>query len=106
MISIANQSIMRLYERKFGNERDKQAFIESVSRLEVRLTAVDVSFRLYQSETNPLILSEIWFYPDKDTMMWVRAIIDKSAPLLTQFNVETRSDTFALCRSFDVSEDD
>ena len=106
MSDAEKQKIIRLYERQFENEQDKQAFIESTSRLEVRLSAVDISFRLYQSESQPLTLIEIWFYPDTDTMNWVRSIVDRSSALLTQFNTKTRSDTFELCRYFDVCEDD
>jgi len=106
MADIEKQKIMRLYERQFESGQDKQAFIDSVARLEVRLSAVDVDFRLYQSESHDLHLTEIWFYPDKDTMHWVRGIIDRSSALLTQFNVRTRSDTFALCASFAISEED
>jgi len=39
-------------------------------------------------------------------MQWVRGIIDRSSALLTQFNVRTRSDTFTLCASFAISEED
>ena len=106
MADIEKQKIMRLYERQFESDQDKQAFIDSVGRLKVRLSTVDVDFRLYQSESHDLHLTEIWFYPDKDTMQWVRGIIDRSSALLTQFNVRTRSDTFTLCASFAISEED
>jgi len=106
MTDAKKQKIMRLYERQFENERDKQAFMDSTTRLEVRLSAVDISFRLYQSENQPLTLIEIWFYPDADTMNWVRSIIDRNSALLTQFNTKTRSDTFELARFFDICEDD
>jgi len=99
-------SVMRLYRRRFSTEADREAFIDSVDRLSVRLSAADVSFRLFQSEKNPLCLTEIWLYPDRGMMEWVRSVVDSSAPLLTQFNLETDADTLILRKSFDICEDD
>jgi len=59
MADIEKQKIMRLYERQFESDQDKQAFIDSVGRLKVRLSTVDVDFRLYQSESHDLHLTEI-----------------------------------------------
>lgn len=96
---------MRLYHRQFTSSQDVAGFIASVEQIRVRLAAVDVRFRLYQSEQDPLHLTEIWTYPDEATLVWARQTINAAAPLLTQFDITTTSDQLKLLDGFDISED-
>ena len=96
---------MRLYHRRFTSTKDVTDFVASIEQIRVRLAAVDVRFRLYQSEDDPLHLVEFWTYPDTAAMDWARQTINAAAPLLSQFNIKTTSDQLALLEGFDISED-
>ena len=104
--SFENETIMRLYHRQFTSAQDRNDFAASVEQIRVRLAAVDVRFRLYQSETDPLHLVEFWTYPDEATMEWARQTINTAAPLLSQFDIATTSDQLKLMDGFDISEDE
>ena len=96
---------MRLYHRQFTSSQDVAGFIASVEQIRVRLAAVDVRFRLYQSDQDPLRLTEIWTYPDEAAMNWARQTINAASPLLAQFDITTTSDQLTLLDGFDIDED-
>ena len=104
--SFESETIMRLYHRQFTSVQDVADFAATVEQIKVRLAAVDVRFRLYQSEEDPLHLVEVWTYPDEATMDWARQTINAAAPLLAQFDITTTSDQLKLLDGFDISEDD
>ena len=104
--SFPKETIMRLYQRRFTSAQDVTDFAASVEQIRFRLAAVDVRFRLYRSEQDPLQLVEIWTYPDEATLSWARQTINAAAPLLAQFDITTRSDQLRLIDGFDISEDD
>ena len=53
-------SIARIYKRVFATKADAEAFMEAVPVIESRLTAVDVKYRLYHCDDDPLVMFEIW----------------------------------------------
>ncbi|MGC6519944.1 MAG: hypothetical protein ACON37_07965 [Candidatus Puniceispirillaceae bacterium] len=69
-------SIARIYKRVFSSEADANAFLEAVPVIESRLTAVDVKYRLYHCDNDPLVMFEIWEYPDEDAMEWVQSSME------------------------------
>ena len=46
--------IARIYQRQFKTALDAQNFIESAELIDDRVTAVDMRYRLYQSDEDPL----------------------------------------------------
>jgi len=104
--SFPKETVMRLYHRQFTSAKDVADFVASVEQIRVRLAAVDVRFRLYQSDDDPLHLVEFWTYPDAATMGWARQTINAAAPLLSQFDISTVSDQLTLLDGFDISDGD
>ena len=95
-------SIARVYKRTFGSEADARAFLEAVPVIESRLIAVDVKYRLYHCDDNPLIIFEIWEYPDKDAMEWVQASMEGASAVPRRFSVETEVFTASVKAAIDI----
>ena len=51
--------IARIYQRQFKTALDAQNFIEAAELIDDRVTAVDMRYRLYQSDEDPLQIFEI-----------------------------------------------
>ena len=97
-------AIARLYQRQFKSAADVAAFLEAVHLIEDRITAVDMKYRLYQCEDDPLTIFEIWEYPDEDAMEWVRASMEGAAAIPRRFSPETTSWTTAVKIAIDKEE--
>ena len=97
-------SIARIYKRVFATEVDAKAFVESVPVIESRLTAVDVKYRLYHCDDDPLVMFEIWEYPDEDAMEWVQSSMEGAAAVPRRFSVETEVFTTTVKAAIDIHE--
>lgn len=97
-------NIARIYKRTFKSETDVAAFMEAVSLIESRLTAVDVRYRLYHCNENPLVLFEIWEYPDEDAMEWVQASMEGATAVPRRFTLETETFTALVKATIDLEE--
>lgn len=97
-------TIARIYNREFKSATDAAAFIESAALIEDRITAVDMSYRLYQSDENPLIVFEIWEYPDEEAMEWVQSSMEGATAVPRRFNPDTTLTTAAVRVALDKSE--
>ena len=96
--------IARIYQRQFKTALDAQNFIESAELIDDRVTAVDMRYRLYQSDEDPLQIFEIWEYPDEDAMEWVQASMEGAAAIPRRFSPETISTTATVKVAIDKSE--
>ena len=96
--------IVRIYQRQFKSTSDAQAFIESAALIEDRIAAVDMRYRLYQSDDDPLLIFEIWEYPDEDAMEWVQASMEGASAVPRRFSPETTSTTASVKIAIDKSE--
>ena len=96
--------IVRIYQRQFKTETDAQAFIESAALIEDRIAAVDMRYRLYQSDDDPLMIFEIWEYPDEDAMEWVQASMEGASAIPRRFSPQTSSTTASVKIAIDKSE--
>ncbi|HCA15076.1 MAG: hypothetical protein ISP39_04380 [Alphaproteobacteria bacterium] len=97
-------NIARIYKRTFKAATDVAAFMDAVSLIKPRLTAVDVKYRLYHCEENPLVLFEIWEYPDEDAMEWVKASMEGATAVPRRFSVETEAFTAQVKAAIDIEE--
>ena len=97
-------SIARIYQRQFKTPTDAAAFIESAALIEDRISAVDMRYRLYQSDEDPLVVFEIWEYPDEDAMEWVQASMEGATIVPRRFNPETILTTASVKVAIDKSE--
>ena len=98
-------AIARLYERRFKSAADASAFIEAANALiEDRISAVDMKYRLYQSDEDPLLVFEVWEYPDEDAMEWVKSSMEGASAIPRRFNPETKSVTLTVKAAVDKSE--
>ena len=97
-------AIARIYKRTFSSATDVAAFLESVAIIESRLTAVDVKYRVYHCDDNPLILFEIWEYPDEDAMEWVQSSMEGAAVVPRRFKLETEIFTTTVKAAIDIEE--
>ena len=97
-------SIARIYQRVFKTPTDAAAFIESAALIEDRISAVDMRYRLYQSDEDPLMVFEIWEYPDEDAMEWVQSSMEGASIVPRRFNPETISTTASVKIAIDKSE--
>ena len=97
-------SIVRIYQRHFKSSTDAAAFIESAALIEDRISAVDMRYRLYQSDEDPLVIFEIWEYPDEDAMEWVQASMEGASAVPRRFSPETVSTTATVKVSIAKSE--
>jgi len=97
-------SIARIYKRTFETEADARAFLESVPVIESRLTAVDAKYRLYHCDDNPLVLFEIWEYPNRDAMEWVQSAMEGASAVPRRFSVQTEIFTTSVKAAIDIEE--
>lgn len=97
-------NIARLYKREFSSQADVQEFIKAVDLIADRLTAVDVKYRLYQDDDNPLIIFEIWEYPDEDAMEWVQASMEGASAVPRKFSPKTDAWTTTVRKAIDLEE--
>ncbi|MGC6454664.1 MAG: hypothetical protein ACON31_12240 [Candidatus Puniceispirillaceae bacterium] len=97
-------SIARIYKRVFSSEADANAFLEAVPVIESRLTAVDVKYRLYHCDNDPLVMFEIWEYPDEDAMEWVQSSMEGAAAVPRRFSVETAVLTTTVKAAIDIED--
>ena len=97
-------AIARIYQREFKSQTDVANFIESAQLIEERVTAVDMRYRLYQSDDNPLVIYEMWEYPDEEAMEWVQASMEGASAIPRRFSPETIATTASVKISIDKSE--
>ena len=96
--------IVRIYQREFKSQTDAEAFIAQTAVLKDRISAVSMSYRLYQSEDNPLLIFEIWEYPDEDAMEWVQASMEGASAVPRRFSPETSAVSAKLKVAIDITE--
>ena len=96
--------IVRIYQRQFKTSIDASNFIKSAELISDRISAVDMKYRLYQSDEDPLCIFEIWEYPDEDAMEWVQASMEGASAIPRRFSPETFSTTATVKVSIDKSE--
>ena len=96
--------LARIYQRQFKSQADAEAFIEAAALIEDRISAVDMKYRLYQSDDDPLMITEIWEYPDEDAMEWVQSSMEGASAVPRRFNPETTSFTATVKVAIDKSE--
>lgn len=96
--------IARIYQRTFKTSDDAKAFIDATKIIEERVSAVDFRYRVYQAQENPLILFEVWEYPDVDAMEWVQASMEGAGAVPRAFNPDTVSYTADVAVAYDFEE--
>lgn len=96
--------LARIYQRQFKSQADADAFIEAAALIEDRISAVDMKYRLYQSDDDPLMVTEIWEYPDEDAMTWVQSSMEGASAVPRRFSPETTSITATVKVAIDKSE--
>ena len=96
--------IARIYQRTFKTSDDAQSFIEATKIVEERISAVDFSYRVYQLHENPLIVYEIWEYPDADAMEWVQTSMEGAGAVPRAFNPDTVSYTADIAVAYNFEE--
>ncbi len=101
-----NHHIARLYRRIFSYEEDIREFRKAVGWIKDRITAATMTYHLYQNADEPLILYELWTYPDEETMQWVQSSMENAAVIPRKFTLETVSETLTLIDGFSKSVDD
>ena len=97
-------TIARIYQREFKTPADAEAFIEATHLFEGRISAVDMSYRLYQSDENPCHIIEIWEYPDEESMEWVQSSMEGAVAIPRRFNPETKLIPATIKVTLDKSE--
>ena len=97
-------NIARIYKREFTSQIDAQEFINAVGLISERLTAVDVKYRLHQCDDNPLIIFEIWEYPDEDAMEWVQASMEGASAVPRKFSPKTDVWSTTVRTAIDIEE--
>lgn len=97
-------AIARIYKRTFSSQTDVDGFLDAIAVIESRLTAVDVKYRVYHCNDNPLVLFEIWEYPDEDAMEWVQASMEGASAVPRRFNLETEVFTTTVKAAIDIEE--
>ena len=97
-------AIARIYHRRFKSVTDANAFIDAAALIEDRISAVDMRYRLYQSDEDPLIIYEVWEYPDEDAMEWVQGSMEGASAVPRRFSPETNLTTASVKVSIDKSE--
>lgn len=97
-------NIARIYKRQFSSTSDVAAFINSVAIIEDRLSAVDAKYRLYHCENDPLIVFEIWEYPDEEAMEWVQSAMEGAVAIPRRFTIDTEAFTATVKASIDIED--
>lgn len=96
--------LIRLYERQFSNPADKDEFIHAIEWIKGRISSVQMEYQIHQSETDPLRLYEIWFYPDEQTMEWVQQAMEGALAVPRKFDLKTSADTLTFIKGFAVED--
>jgi len=94
--------LARFYRRRFNNNVDVAEFINAAELIKDRLIAVDVKYRLYQNTEDPLVIFELWEYPDVDAMEWVQSSMEGAVAIPRRFDVDTEVVTLAVKMAIDV----
>jgi len=97
-------NIARIYKRTFENETDISEFLEAVSWIPDRLSAVDVKYRLYQCDDDPKVIFEIWEYPDEDAMEWVQQSMEGASAVPRKFQMKTEIWSTTVRAALDMEE--
>lgn len=97
-------NIARIYKRTFENETDISEFLEAVSWIPDRLSAVDVKYRLYQCDEDPKVIFEIWEYPDEDAMEWVQQSMEGASAVPRKFQMKTEIWSTTVRAALDMEE--
>lgn len=103
-MSIEAFPLIRLYQRQFSNHSDKEEFIAAIDWIKDRISSVNMEYQVHQSQTDPLLLFEIWYYPDEETMEWVQQAMEGATALPRKFELHTTSDTLKRITGFSVQE--
>ena len=101
---MSKPNLARIYKRVFTQQADVTAFLSAVSLIEDRLTAVDVKYRLYHCDEDPLVLFEVWEYPDEDAMAWVQSSMEGASAVPRRFKMSTEIYTATVKASLDLEE--
>lgn len=94
----------RIYRREFTEPSDVETFVNSLPIIRQRIAGAKLRLRLHRCVENPLVIFEIWEYPDEDTMEWVQQSLEgatKGAPTLAMSNI---SNTARTCAAMDLDE--
>ena len=97
-------NLARIYKRNFASQTDINAFLSAVDLIKDRLIAVDVKYRLYHCTEDPLVIFEIWEYPDKDAMEWVQSSMEGAVAIPRRFKMTTEIFTADVMAAFDIQE--
>ena len=97
-------NIARIYKRTFENETDISEFLEAVSWIPDRLSAVDVKYRLYQCDEDPKVIFEIWEYPNEDAMEWVQQSMEGASAVPRKFQMNTEIWSTTVRAALDMEE--
>ncbi len=97
-------ALARIYRRDFASPADVAEFMAAVGLIKDRLTAVDVKYRLYHCDENPLIIFEIWEYPDEDSMEWVQSSMEGALVIPRKFMMKTEVFTARVAAAIDIEE--
>ena len=97
-------NISRIYRREFSNPADVETFINSVQVIEKRISSATLRLRLHQCSENPLVIFEIWEYPDEDTMEWVRQSLEGATSGAPTLAMASESYTAKVRSAMDLEE--
>ena len=97
-------NLARIYKRNFASQTDVSEFLSAVELIQDRLTAVDVKYRLYHCTEDPLIIFEIWEYPDEDAMEWVQSSMEGASAIPRRFKMKTEIYTADVRAAIDIQE--
>ena len=94
----------RIYKRTFKAATDVAAFMDAVEIIESRITAVDVKYRLYHCVEDPLVVFEVWEYPNEDAMKWVQASMEGATVVPRRLSIETEIYTASVQAAINLEE--
>lgn len=97
-------SLARIYKRAFASRADVSSFMTAVELINDRLVAVNVKYRLYHCKEDPLVLFEIWEYPDEEAMEWVQSSMEGAVAIPRRFKMTTEVFTADVKAAIDISE--
>ena len=101
---MSKSNIARIYKRQFTSTSNVTDFIDAVAIIKDRLSAVDVKYRLYHCDDDPLVVFEIWEYPDEDAMEWVQASMEGATAIPRRYTMETEAFTATVKAAIDLEE--
>ena len=96
--------LARLYKRRFNSSLDVTEFTKAAELIQDRLTAVDMKYRLYHCTEDPLVIFELWEYPDVDAMEWVQSSMEGAVALPRKFDAQTEVKALAVKVAIDIEE--